>query len=128
MRVQAGDFTRHPKALEWGTGFVHRLDSDNVLHVFFSRVGEKKLQLDRLPCELERIPASKEIALIYHRERIEARGRTYQGVRAAGLHGRRRTPNCYRCKQELDNAYNVECVECGWILCQCTACGCEYHR
>ncbi len=35
-----------------------------------------------------------------------------------------RTPPCWHCHQGLDNATDVECATCGWIICSCGACGC----
>lgn len=39
---------------------------------------------------------------------------------------KRRQPHCYACKQDLDNAIDPECTACGWIICECGACGCNY--
>lgn len=38
----------------------------------------------------------------------------------------RRVTYCYRCKNRLDNSLEQECDECGWIVCDCGACGCGY--
>ena len=40
------------------------------------------------------------------------------------------TKQCYSCKEELDNSVDLECSNCGWIVCICGACGCGYsgHR
>jgi len=35
--------------------------------------------------------------------------------------------HCYSCKSEIDSRYDIECVACGWIVCNtCGACGCGY--
>ena|SRR5206468_4529078 len=38
-----------------------------------------------------------------------------------------RASNCYKCKGPVANVYDLECVACGWIVCNyCAACGCGY--
>ncbi len=37
---------------------------------------------------------------------------------------RPRKPRCFHCHAHLDSAIAFECVACGWILCDCGACGC----
>ena len=39
---------------------------------------------------------------------------------------KRRITHCYACKSHLDNAITPECASCGWIICECGACGCFY--
>jgi len=52
-------------------------------------------------------------------------------VRESGR--KRRLTHCYACKEEdgtfhhLDNAVRPECTRCGWIICECGACGCQYY-
>jgi hypothetical protein len=36
----------------------------------------------------------------------------------------RRVTHCHKCKRHLDNAMDVECEACKWIICRCGACGC----
>jgi hypothetical protein len=38
-----------------------------------------------------------------------------------------RVTHCYNCKNHLDNAVDVECEACDWIICRCGACGCGYQ-
>lgn len=59
-----------------------------------------------------------------HRLRLEGLGATYAGVRTSTGERRRRVALCYACRGALDNSIQVECVSCGWILCNCGACGC----
>jgi hypothetical protein len=59
-----------------------------------------------------------------HRLRLEAFGKAYAGVQPAASKRCRRVANCYACHGALDNSIQVECVQCGWILCHCGACGC----
>ncbi len=38
-----------------------------------------------------------------------------------------RSTHCYRCKRPI-NSMNFEiCGKCGWIMCVCGACGCQYY-
>jgi hypothetical protein len=41
-----------------------------------------------------------------------------------------RITHCWNCSSGLDNSVNPECPACGWIQCECGACGCGYsaHR
>ena len=62
-----------------------------------------------------------------HRIFLEELGIAYKGVRAGSSRVRfRRVTHCYICRKHLDNAVDVECVACGWILCTCGACGCGF--
>jgi hypothetical protein len=66
-------------------------------------------------------------AVIYaHQRFLKSRGLTLAGTRHSS--GRtHRVTNCYNCMSHLDNAIDVECEACGWIVCACGACGCGYH-
>lgn len=60
-----------------------------------------------------------------HKEWIKQKGKNYAGVRA--ITSFRRMNHCYSCKRPVDNAYDIECSACGWIICSnCGACGCGY--
>ena len=38
-----------------------------------------------------------------------------------------RASNCYNCKGPVANIFDLECLACGWIVCNyCAACGCGY--
>jgi len=39
----------------------------------------------------------------------------------------RRVTHCYSCKSDLNSVDFDICEKCGWIRCQCNACGCDYH-
>ena len=41
---------------------------------------------------------------------------------------RRRQTHCYKCKKNLDSVNFSICKKCGWIRCQCGACGCAYEE
>ena len=62
-----------------------------------------------------------------HKEVMLSAGRKYLGTRS--ITSFRRINHCYSCKRPVDNAYDIECVACGWILCsRCGSCGCGYVR
>jgi hypothetical protein len=63
-----------------------------------------------------------------NRRFLESRGKTFAGTRSRSETLPSRVTHCYACKQHLDSTINLECVACGWILCQCGACGCAYDR
>ena len=37
-----------------------------------------------------------------------------------------RNAKCFHCQTRLDSSTGFECVACGWILCECGACGCTF--
>jgi hypothetical protein len=61
-----------------------------------------------------------------HRDRLLESGRPFRGVRRATAKAERRTTHCYACKARLDNATDLQCTDCDWLLCRCGACGCGY--
>ena len=59
-----------------------------------------------------------------HKRFLQERGLPDNGVRQATNRLRHRVAHCWSCKGELDNFIDVECATCGWIICDCGACGC----
>ena len=59
-----------------------------------------------------------------HSRFLRERGLENKGVRQAAAQKHHRVTVCWSCHRSLDNTINVECVTCGWIICQCGACGC----
>jgi hypothetical protein len=37
-----------------------------------------------------------------------------------------RVTHCYSCHHSLDSRKTEKCTKCGWILCNCGACGCGF--
>jgi len=62
-----------------------------------------------------------------HKQYIISTGKNYKGSsqRKTKL---QRVTHCYNCKGHLDNNSDLECLECGWIICTCGACGCGYEE
>lgn len=50
---------------------------------------------------------------------------SYKGTQVSSKSHHRIT-HCYNCKHELNNKFDLECVACRWIICNCGACGCGY--
>lgn len=74
---------------------------------------------ERASIQRERLPER-------HKARMVREGLPYLGIRQRTVSEHRIT-HCYSCKSELDNAADVECAACGWIICRiCAACGCGY--
>ena len=60
-----------------------------------------------------------------HSTFLLTRGLPNNGLRPATSNRyHRRVTHCWSCKEHLDNSVNVECATCGWIICNCGACGC----
>ena len=41
---------------------------------------------------------------------------------------KQRHTHCYKCKQDINSIDFSICKKCGWILCTCGACGCNYDK
>ena len=74
--------------------------------------------------ELKKQKEREEEAIVNHRKNINSLGVNYLGTSFALK--KRRTPNCYGCKAGLDNAVDLECNLCHWVICHCGACGCGW--
>ena len=59
-----------------------------------------------------------------HKRFLRERGLSDSGIRPATTHERHRVTHCWSCAGRLDSTIDVECAACGWIICQCGACGC----
>ncbi len=55
-----------------------------------------------------------------HKQYILWLWRTYKG--SIVTHKKTRETNCWNCKHIINNKINLECSECGWIICFCGAC------
>jgi hypothetical protein len=75
--------------------------------------------------ERRRREAERQAIIEAHRRFLEQRSLPARQVRLPS--GRvHRVTHCYNCKHHLDNAVELECAACGWIVCRCGACGCGY--
>lgn len=61
--------------------------------------------------------------VVRHRLRIHRMGKQYTGIRTSTRRVPRET-HCWSCKRVLTSQGYPECIECGWILCECGACNC----
>lgn len=59
-----------------------------------------------------------------HAAHLERMGLSNPGVRKSNRPKAHRIAHCWSCKEELDNHRELECAGCGWIICECGACGC----
>jgi hypothetical protein len=64
-------------------------------------------------------------AIARHRAQIEKLGFEYRGVEEFSDKQHRAT-HCYRCKKGLLSTLHIKCMRCGWLICECGACGCGY--
>jgi hypothetical protein len=81
-------------------------------------------QID-IEAEWRRMEAERQAVVDAHQRFLACRGLPLASTRRSS--GRlRRVTHCYNCKSNLDNAVDVECEACGWIICSCGACGCGY--
>ena len=69
----------------------------------------------------------KEIVAEKHKTFLSARKLPYKGIRES-VNKQHRKTHCYSCKQNLDNLVDLECANCGWIICRCGACVCGYQK
>ena len=60
-----------------------------------------------------------------HKGFLKIINKEYSGVRSSKF--KNRHTHCYKCKSEIDSRYDMECIACGWVICNsCGACGCGY--
>ena len=65
---------------------------------------------------------------VKHAQHLERMGLKNHGVRKSEKPKFHRTAHCWACKELLDNNQDLECSGCGWIICECGACGCGRQR
>lgn len=128
MPLTRGNYVIHPNCPEWGVGVVGSTDHDGTVEINFSEVGVKRLRLDRVSFQLERVAPPREQTTTRHKEFLSRKGIVYRGVRRPSKYRQQRITHCYSCKSDLDNKIDLECCACSWILCECGACGCGYER
>lgn len=76
--------------------------------------------------ESKRIEQTIKERLENHRAFLERLGVAPAGTRPRSIYKPPRNPFCYACYEDLDSTVEFECVACGWLICQCGACGCGY--
>lgn len=65
---------------------------------------------------------------VKHAQHLERMGMKNHGVRKTQQPKLHRIAHCWACKELLDNSQDLECAGCGWIICECGACGCGRQR
>lgn len=90
--------------------------------LWWSAVGSTLGEKDREPA-LIRMREREQALIQRHRDHLVKMGKEYKGSRIVEptVH---RTAKCWNCHEPLDNAADLECNSCGWIVCSCGACGC----
>ncbi len=78
----------------------------------------------RLNALVRELNLERQQRLVSHVRYLQEIGVPYRGVQAR--RGCVRVTYCWRCKHDLDNRFDDECISCGWILCGCGACGCRH--
>lgn len=68
------------------------------------------------------IEFKKEKTISLHKSRLNNLHLPYRGTSKSTT--RSRAANCWACWSALNNYCDDECCVCGWIICQCGACGC----
>jgi hypothetical protein len=58
---------------------------------------------------------------------LEKIGKIFWGVKVNSTKEHRNT-HCYLCKKTLDSSSHIECSVCGWLICECGACGCGFNQ
>ena len=68
------------------------------------------------------IEFKREKTITLHKTRLNNLHLPYRGTKKSTTQSR--TANCWACWSALNNYCDDECCVCGWIICQCGACGC----
>ncbi len=74
--------------------------------------------------EEERIKETEQL----HKKLLNSLGIKYLGISYPHSKKKERATHCDSCKKELNNIIDIECNACGWIICNCGACGCEVEN
>lgn len=123
--LRKNEYVRHPKKPEWGVGRVVSVDSEGVLRISFAKGGVRDIAVKRFSVSLTNLGLNPEALIQYHRDLIEAKGIPYKGTTKSTRQRMHRVTHCYNCKGPLDNSIDIECAQCGWIICGCGACNCK---
>jgi NACalpha-BTF3-like transcription factor len=62
-----------------------------------------------------------------HKAYLALHEKKYEGVIEGSTRALRSTI-CHACLDKLDSSLHHECKACGWIICNCGACGCGYSK
>ena len=97
-----------------------------------SRLAKEQYVNDQVTKELNRLALDSKsknidelrLLLTNHFMKLLSKNTQYKGVSLANQYRTPRQAHCWYCKVSLDNSIDYECNNCGWILCECGACGC----
>jgi len=126
MCFKTCDIIIYKKDRSLGIGFINKMFGEDILSVNFGVSVHKLFFKDDLKY-IEKIEKTVENLLIIHKRTLERLNIPYSGIRSPNEYKlKRRKTHCYNCKHNLDNYSDYECNTCGWIICWCGCCGCEY--
>jgi len=114
--------------------FDESLSNSTTDVTFWAREEDRFVEIDRNharaaasklggECREDAIEAYRRSVVVRHRMRFQRMGKKYSGIRKSNKRVPRET-HCWSCKKTLSSEGFPECVKCGWILCECGACGC----
>jgi hypothetical protein len=105
---------------------VHGERRDDSLRKYaeWKQLAGLRIEAERLRIEVE-ADIKRQFIIARHKSFLEEKGKPYEGTNARRVM-RHRLTYCWSCKQHLDNDIDIECAACGWIICNCGACGCGY--
>ena len=83
------------------------------LPIDFVQEAEKEL-IEKENIELE----------LKHKAHLQKYGLSSTGINKREPTGVARFTHCWSCKLNIDSLGFLECSRCGWIICNCGACGC----
>ena len=92
------------------------------IQVVVAEISEEKLPA---PSQLMAgiISEVRSIVFLRYCDRVTSCGRTPGKLISSTK--KLRITHCFACKSALDSRLQLECSECGWIVCQCGACECS---
>jgi hypothetical protein len=95
--------------------YLFNVDRQQVLYYDRTRVPE-------LFVKTQSVKATQTIIEVYHKwlERMERRNIQIKPLKIP------RRAHCWNCGENLSTRLDYVCDKCGWILCKCGACGCNY--
>lgn len=120
-------FSSDLKSAMWTDHLRHLARFSATLDLYERSLPTLDLAIAKIKTELEaEITETKNKIAQRHAKFLLDRGlKAASVINSTRMH---RETHCYSCKGDLDNAEDLECAACGWIICSCGACGCGYER
>lgn len=134
-KFNLNDLVFHSNKILWGIGKIKKIDKEFVT-VHFSEAGSIKIKHTYKNKTWYFITPSKKEFDILDQERINRLKKNNDKRELITLsnlvkttiksNNNYRNTQCFSCKSHINTESYKKCLDCGWIVCSCGACGCFY--